>query len=42
MTFPLLNDHFPEPTASTAYCDLINTLQKACENPEKFKGRPQK
>lgn len=42
MTFPLLNDHFAEPTASTGYYDLINTLQKACKNPEKLKGRPQR
>lgn len=42
MTFPLLSNHFAEPSADTAYPDLIKPLQKVHENPEEFKGRPQK
>lgn len=42
MTFPWLRNHFAEPSAGTAYLDMINPLQKAHENPEEFKGRPQK
>jgi len=42
MTFPLLRNYFAEPSAATAYTDLIKPLQKAYETPEEFKGRPQK
>lgn len=42
MTFPLRSNHSAEPSADTAYLDLIKPLQKAHENPEEFKGRPQK
>lgn len=42
MTFPVLSNHFAEPSAGTAYPDTINPLEKTYENPEEFKGRPQK
>lgn len=38
----MLRNHFSEHSAGTAYPDLINPFQKAQENPEEFKGRPQK
>ena len=37
MTFHLLSNHFAEPSAGTAYPDLINPLQKAYENSEELK-----
>lgn len=42
MTFSVLNNHFFGPSAVTAYPNTTNTLEKTYENPEEFKGSPQK